>query len=136
MKTGLKVTAAAETVRVILIVVASLHSINMVAASVILSGAIRFWLTTRALNRHFNVSAGEIPAATSGAAVVAGFTLIAPAAVSLATDYTTDGLFVPLSVAALGAIAGWFIGVHVSGHPVRAEITYAWRQLRAIARAI
>jgi len=111
-----------QSARVVLIIVAAFHSLELVACAQIVAYVIGFAMYQFYLGRHFSITLGDVFGAIGKSMVVALFAVIGPGIVVLIWGLAPDNLFLSVLVASGGAAAGWAAGLVIVDHPMRGDI--------------
>ena len=108
-----------QTFRVVSIICAGMISLEAVAASLSLSYLLAFLVYDRALRRRTGIRISGLFIAVRDSAVVTVFAAILPIVVMTNDIVTSNGW--SLAIAMAGALAGWCLGLRLTGHPAAAE---------------
>jgi O-antigen/teichoic acid export membrane protein len=101
---------------------ASLHSLEAVAATQLVTGPLQVYVAVRFLQRHLAMSWGEFLRPILRSGVVALYA-VAPAALAVILSGFRFDLSLPATIAAcIGGIAGWLAGLWITRHPLLGEL--------------
>jgi len=122
--------------RVILLLLASLYSLEAVAWSVcgtyLVAAVANNWM----LHRLIALSMRDLFRALVPSAVVTGFSVIAPVLTVLFLDVEGEDMFLSLALASAGAGLGWLLAIHVTNHPIKGELQDLWARLVPAVRTL
>lgn len=108
--------------RVGVVLFASLYDLKMIAISLIVSELIALVIVSWILNNTIKVSPLNLLLATRKSALVALSSSIIPLIINLFWTGDPAKPWLPLTIGALGAAAGWVSGIFISKHPLAAQI--------------
>ncbi len=120
--------------RVILLVLASLHSLEAVAWSVcgtyFIAGVANNWM----LRRLIALPMRKLFKALVPSVVVTAFSVVVPVLTILFLDVEGEGMILSLALALMGAGLGWLLAIHVTNHPIKGELRGLWAKLAPAVR--
>jgi O-antigen/teichoic acid export membrane protein len=106
----------------LLIYLASLHNLEAVAATQLVTGPLQVYVALRFIRRHVPITWGEFCASVVPSGVIALFAAAPTVIAVLLAGFRFD-LSLPVTVAScIGAAAAWLAGLWVTQHPLLAEI--------------
>nr|WP_246513885.1 oligosaccharide flippase family protein [Neoroseomonas soli] len=113
----------------LLILLASFHSIEAVAATTWVTAPLQVLVALSFIRRHLTIGWGEIARAVCPGAVIALCTAAGPSLVVALGGFHLDISMPAMAIAIALAACGWLVGLHVSGHPLLAELLGLRRRL-------
>lgn len=128
VKRALRAEVIIQTTRIALIVFAAHFGLEAVAGAQVLTYSLGMLVYYRELTRISGITLRDGLISASRSFSVTVCSLFVPAGVWLVVDFTPERLWLPFSLALVGFVAGWFLGLFMSDHPAKQEvISYASR---------
>lgn len=133
VKAQAQIDAVAVPLRVAAIAAAAPFGLAWVAGAVVLGTLARCWLTWRYLRALAGVDLGATLRAVRKSLALCACSGVAPALVLLALPPRPGQLWLPLALAAAGALLGWSAAVLLFKHDIATEFELVRRKLCAFA---
>ncbi|MEQ8396049.1 lipopolysaccharide biosynthesis protein [Thalassobaculum sp.] len=132
VRLGLLREIIVQSARVVIIVLCAFHGVVAVAAGQIAATLLALIVNQTIVNRLVGLTAGELAEACLRSVAVAVATAVGPILVVVFLPPTPTFLWEPLLLGLATGGLGWLVGIAVTGHPLRGEMSIVFRKSRAV----
>jgi O-antigen/teichoic acid export membrane protein len=132
----LRLQAATQIAKIILVVgLCFVGSLEAVALAILAERFLKFALTYAPLKQRLAYDGAGLLSALRSSVLVTVAACAAPVAIVSTMGLRPEDSLLALAIASVGAGSGWFVGILLCGHPLRAELVRGADRLRTRVQA-